>query len=48
LNQPVILQLLEIPQAVGALDGVRMELEDSAFSLPKQYSSVNPNEGAIL
>ena len=30
-DQPVILQLLEIPQAVGALEGVRMELEDCAF-----------------
>jgi malate dehydrogenase len=29
----VILQLLEIPQAVGALEGVRMELEDCAFPL---------------
>jgi len=32
-DQPVILQLLEVPQAVGALDGVRMELEDCAFPL---------------
>jgi len=32
-DQPVILQLLEIPQAVGALDGVRMELDDGAFPL---------------
>jgi malate dehydrogenase len=32
-DQPVILQLLEIPQAVGALDGVRMELDDCAFPL---------------
>jgi malate dehydrogenase len=32
-DQPVILQLLEIPQAVGALEGVRMELEDCAFPL---------------
>ncbi len=32
-DQPVILHLLEIPQAVGALDGVRMELEDCAFPL---------------
>jgi malate dehydrogenase len=32
-DQPVVLQLLEIPQAVGALEGVRMELEDCAFPL---------------
>jgi len=32
-DQPVTLRLLEIPQAVGALDGVRMELDDCAFPL---------------
>jgi malate dehydrogenase len=32
-DQPVILQLLEIPQAVDALRGVCMELEDCAFPL---------------
>jgi malate dehydrogenase len=32
-DQPVILQLLEITPALGALDGVRMELEDCAFPL---------------
>ena len=32
-DQPVILHLLEIPQAVGALDGVKMELDDCAFPL---------------
>jgi len=31
-DQPVILQLLEIPQALGALKGVVMELDDCAFS----------------
>ncbi len=30
-DQPVILQLLEIPQALGALEGVAMELNDCAF-----------------
>lgn len=30
-NQPVILQLLEIPPALKALQGVQMELEDCAF-----------------
>jgi len=32
-DQPVVLQLLEVPQAVGALEGVRMELDDCAFPL---------------
>jgi malate dehydrogenase len=31
-DQPVILQLLEIPPALGALNGVAMELDDCAFS----------------
>lgn len=31
-DQPVILQLLEIPPAMDALNGVAMELEDCAFS----------------
>mgnify|MGYP000570836054 CR=1 FL=1 len=30
-DQPVILQLLEIPQALDALKGVVMELDDCAF-----------------
>jgi malate dehydrogenase len=32
-DQPVTLQLLEIPQAFGALEGVCMELDDCAFPL---------------
>lgn len=32
-DQPVILQLIEIPQAMQALSGVVMELEDCAFPL---------------
>jgi malate dehydrogenase len=32
-NQPVALSLLEIPQAVEALEGIRMELDDCAFPL---------------
>ncbi len=32
-DQPVDLRLLEIPQAMGALEGVAMELVDSAFPL---------------
>ena len=34
-EQPVELQLIEIPQALGALDGVVMELHDCAFPLLK-------------
>ncbi|WP_068466414.1 malate dehydrogenase [Candidatus Protochlamydia phocaeensis] len=32
-DQPIALQILEIPEAVPALEGVRMELEDGAFPL---------------
>ncbi len=32
-DQPVILQMLEVTPALGALDGVAMELEDCAFPL---------------
>ena len=32
-DQPVILQLLEIPPGMGALEGVVMELQDAAFPL---------------
>ncbi|MGK7296006.1 MAG: malate dehydrogenase [Candidatus Wenzhouxiangella sp. M2_3B_020] len=32
-NQPVILQLIEIPQAIDALKGVAMELDDAAFPM---------------
>jgi malate dehydrogenase len=32
-DQPVILQMLEITPALGALEGVRMELDDCAFPL---------------
>jgi malate dehydrogenase len=32
-DQPVILQMLEITPALGALEGVAMELDDSAFPL---------------
>ncbi len=32
-DQPVILQLLEVPQGVQFLEGVKMELQDSAFGL---------------
>ena len=32
-DRPVVLQLLEIPPAMGALEGVAMELDDCAFGL---------------
>lgn len=32
-DQPVILQIIEIPQAMSALQGVKMELDDCAFPL---------------
>ncbi len=35
-DQPVILQLIEIPPAIGALEGVVMELDDCAFPLLKK------------
>ena len=35
-DQPIILQLLDLPQAQGALHGVMMELEDCAFPLLQQ------------
>lgn len=35
-SQPLALHLLEVPEAVGALEGVKMELEDCAFPLLKE------------
>ncbi|GAB4233099.1 MAG: malate dehydrogenase [Chlamydiales bacterium] len=32
-DQPIALHILEIPEAIKALDGIRMELEDCAFPL---------------
>ncbi len=43
-QQPIILQLLEIPQAVGALKGVAMELEDCAF--PRLHGIVTTSDPA--
>ncbi|MCS4532539.1 malate dehydrogenase [Corynebacterium sp. ES2730-CONJ] len=37
-NTPIELNLLEIPQAVGAAEGVAMELNDSAFPLLKKVT----------
>jgi malate dehydrogenase len=46
-DQPVILQLLEIPQAVGALDGVKMELDDCAFPLLSDVVCTDDAEAAF-
>jgi len=35
-DQPVALQLLEIPQAMGVLEAVKMELDDCAFPLLRE------------
>src|SRR5205085_5261934 len=44
-KQKIILQLLEIPQALTALDGVAMELEDCAFStLQEIVTTDDPNQ----
>ncbi|MGB0361156.1 MAG: lactate/malate family dehydrogenase, partial [Endozoicomonas sp.] len=45
-DQPVILQLVEIPQAMDKLRGVAMELEDCAFPLVHGISlHDNPFDG---
>ena len=44
IDQPVILQLLEIPQALDALNGVVMELDDCAFpTLAGVVATDDPN-----
>lgn len=44
-DQPVILQLLEIPPAMGALEGVVMELDDCAFDLVRGiHATDDPNK----
>ena len=41
--QPIILQILEIPEALPALEGVKMELQDCAFPLLRGvYTSSDP------
>ena len=40
-GQPVQLQLIEVPQALGALDGVVMELQDCAFPLLKGITATS-------
>ncbi|MBA3301165.1 MAG: malate dehydrogenase [Thermoleophilaceae bacterium] len=45
-DQPVILHMVEIPDAMGALEGVAMELDDSAFPLVESIElSDNPDQG---
>eukprot|EP01112_Ceratiomyxa_fruticulosa_P013749 TRINITY_DN3883_c0_g1_i1.p1 TRINITY_DN3883_c0_g1~~TRINITY_DN3883_c0_g1_i1.p1 ORF type:complete len:332 (+),score=85.29 TRINITY_DN3883_c0_g1_i1:874-1869(+) len=46
-DQPVILQLLELPQAQGSLQGVVMELEDCAFPLLKGVVATDSAEKAF-
>ena len=45
-NQPVDLQLIELPPALNALKGVEMELRDSAFPLVHSITSTSdPTQG---
>lgn len=46
-DQPVILQLLELPNAMDKLKGVVMELEDGAYPLLKGIVSTDKNEKAF-
>jgi len=46
-DQPIILQLLEIPSAMNALDGVIMEINDCAFPLVKQVIGSDDPEQAF-
>ena len=45
-DQPIILQLIEIPPAMGALEGVVMEISDCAFdTLAGVEITDDPNKG---
>lgn len=46
-DQPIILQLLEIPPAMKALEGVIMELEDGAFPLIESIEASDQAEKAF-
>ncbi|HEX6146259.1 MAG TPA: malate dehydrogenase [Acidimicrobiia bacterium] len=46
-DQPVILQMLEIPAAMSAMQGVAMELEDGAFPLLAGTSHTDDPEAAF-
>lgn len=47
-DQPVILQLIEMPQAMEPLRGIAMELEDCAFPLLHSISMHDRIEGGVL
>lgn len=46
-DQPLVLQLLELPIALPSLDGVRMELEDGAFPLLTSIETTDRPEKAF-
>ncbi|HET7846858.1 MAG TPA: malate dehydrogenase [Acidimicrobiia bacterium] len=46
-DQPVVLQMLEIPTAMPALEGVAMELEDCAFPLLAGMTKTDDPEAAF-
>ena len=46
-DQPVVLQLLEVPPAMDAVQGVMMELEDCAFPLVAGMSASDQAEEAF-
>ena len=46
-DQPVVLQLLEITPALGALQGVVMELNDAAFPLLMDITATDNAETAF-
>ena len=47
-DQPVILQLLEIPPGMQRLDGVIMELKDSAFPLVHDIIGTDDPELSLI
>ncbi|WP_417531108.1 malate dehydrogenase [Marinobacter lipolyticus] len=47
-DQPVILQLIEVPEAMGALRGIAMELEDCAFPLLHSISLHDKFEEGVV
>jgi malate dehydrogenase len=46
-DRPVALRLLEIPQAMGAVEGVMMELDDCAFPLLASMDAFDDPHGAF-
>ena len=47
-DQPVVLQLLEIPPAMEALSGVVMELDDCAFDLVQDIIATDDPDVAFM